>query len=75
MRTDHVRPAGCNSIDKDDSAHLLSFLKVLRSKIGASKLITAAVSTDGFLGANGKALSSFKPYGQYIDYINLMTVS
>ncbi|BGO90739.1 hypothetical protein JCM10020v2_002382 [Rhodotorula toruloides] len=64
---------GCNAVSGDDSAHLLAFLKVLRSQIGSSKLITAAVSTDGFLGANGKALSDFKPYGQYLDYINLMT--
>ncbi|GAA5929978.1 hypothetical protein JCM10213_002835 [Rhodosporidiobolus nylandii] len=40
---------GCNARSPDDSANLLAFLKVLRQTIGSSNLITAAVSTAGFL--------------------------
>ncbi|TNY18602.1 chitinase, partial [Rhodotorula diobovata] len=64
---------GCNAVNKDDSAHLLSFLKVLRQKLGTSKLITAAVSTEGFAGPDGSPLASFAEYGKYLDYVNLMT--
>ncbi|BGP47143.1 hypothetical protein JCM10450v2_002995 [Rhodotorula kratochvilovae] len=64
---------GCNKISADDSAHLLAFLKVLRKKLGAGKLITAAVSTSGFAGPDGSPLKSFSEYGKYLDYINLMT--
>lgn len=67
--------AGCNKRRPDDSANLLAFLKLLRAKIGAKKLITAAVSTAGFLGPDGDVLPDLKPYGKYLDYINLMTVS
>ncbi|GAA5889669.1 hypothetical protein JCM8208_001092 [Rhodotorula glutinis] len=63
---------GCNRVNKDDSAHLLSFLKVLRQKLGTSKLITAAVSTEGFLGPDSAPLASFAPYANYIDYLNVM---
>ncbi|GAA5906604.1 hypothetical protein JCM6882_008072 [Rhodosporidiobolus microsporus] len=64
---------GCNAISPSDSANLLSFLEVLRTTIGSDSLITAAVSTSGFLGEDGTALSSFAPFAGYLDYINLMT--
>ncbi|GAA5986899.1 hypothetical protein JCM10908_000944 [Rhodotorula pacifica] len=64
---------GCNKRRPSDSANLLSFLKVLRAEIGPKKLITAAVSTSGFLGPDGKALSSFAEFGKALDFINLMT--
>ena len=66
---------GCNMRRPNDSANLLAFLKVLRAEIGRDKLITAAVSTSGFLGPDGKALRSFADFARELDYINLMTVS
>ncbi|GAA6005406.1 glycoside hydrolase family 18 protein [Rhodotorula paludigena] len=63
---------GCNVVNPQDSANLLAFLKVLRKTIGTSKLITAAVSTGGFLGPDGAPLPSFAEFGAYFDYINLM---
>ena len=65
---------GCNTINKNDSANLLSFLKELRSQFGAKGLLTAAVSTTGFVGADGNALKDFSPYAKYLNYLNLMTV-
>ncbi|GAA5880937.1 hypothetical protein JCM3774_001782 [Rhodotorula dairenensis] len=64
---------GCNKRRPNDSANLLTFLKVLRAEIGRDKLITAAVSTAGFLGPDGKALRSFAEFAPLVDYLNLMT--
>ncbi|GAA5854560.1 hypothetical protein JCM8547_004885 [Rhodosporidiobolus lusitaniae] len=64
---------GCNSISSSDSANFLELLKLLRKKLGSKKLITAAVSTSGLIGENGEVLSDFSPYGEYLDYLNLMT--
>jgi hypothetical protein len=65
---------GCNSITTSDSANLLLFLQTLRSTIGSSKLITAAVSTSGFLSEDGTTpLDDFSEYATYLDYLNLMT--
>ncbi|ORY91527.1 glycoside hydrolase superfamily, partial [Leucosporidium creatinivorum] len=67
---------GCNTVRANDAAHLLSFLKVLRSTIGSKKLITAAVSSAGFIGIDGEALTSgLGPYAKYLNYINLMTLN
>ncbi|BGP54815.1 hypothetical protein JCM8202v2_002402 [Rhodotorula sphaerocarpa] len=64
---------GCNKRRPEDAANLLAFLKTLRSVLGHEKVITAAVSTEGFLGPDGQPLSDFSDYGKYLDYINLMT--
>ncbi|GAA5971887.1 hypothetical protein JCM11641_001557 [Rhodosporidiobolus odoratus] len=65
---------GCNTRSPQDSANLLSFLQVLRKAIGSDKLITAAVSTAGFLSEDGTTpVADFAPYAKYVDYINLMT--
>lgn len=65
---------GCNKRRPEDAANLLAFLKTLRSVLGHEKVITAAVSTEGFLGPDGQPLSDFSDYGKYLDYINLMTL-
>lgn len=72
--TESCSDAGCNVVNPQDSANLLAFLKVLRKTIGTSKLITAAVSTGGFLEPDGAPLPSFAEFGAYFDYINLMAV-
>lgn len=70
----NARGIGCNTMRTSDSANFLSFLQVLRSTFGSSGLLTAAVSTTGFAGADGKPLASFAAFANYLDYINLMTV-
>ncbi|ORY86033.1 chitinase [Leucosporidium creatinivorum] len=64
---------GCNNPTGWDAANYLAFLKVLRSTIGTSNLITAAVSVNGIIGINGSPLASFADFAKYFDYINLMT--
>ncbi|KAK4700037.1 chitinase, partial [Phenoliferia sp. Uapishka_3] len=66
---------GCNIISPMDSSNLLAFLHVLRTTVGASKLITAAVSPKGYCGSDGNALDDLSPFAKYLDYINLMAVS
>lgn len=66
---------GCNKRRPNDSANLLAFLKVLRAEIGRDRLITAAVSTAGLLGPDGKPFRSFAEFAPLVDYLNLMTVS
>ncbi|KAI5480716.1 glycoside hydrolase family 18 protein [Pseudohyphozyma bogoriensis] len=64
---------GCNTINAQDSANLLLFLKELRALVGTKMLLTAAVSTSGFIGPDGNVLANLAPYATYLDYINLMT--
>ncbi|GAA5854552.1 hypothetical protein JCM8547_004881 [Rhodosporidiobolus lusitaniae] len=64
---------GCNNPTSADSANLLALLKLLRRSLERSKLITAAVSTSGIFGEDGMALNSFREFGTYLDYLNLMT--
>ncbi|KAL8276833.1 hypothetical protein RQP46_010764 [Phenoliferia psychrophenolica] len=64
---------GCNNISSADSANLLLFAKELKSQLGSSKIITAAVSMTGFVGPEGAVLSDFSEYAKYIDYINIMS--
>ncbi|KAL8279923.1 hypothetical protein RQP46_007773 [Phenoliferia psychrophenolica] len=64
---------GCNTISDNDAANYLAFLQILRRSLGTSKLITAAVSSAGFLDPNGKPLQSVTNFKNYLNYINLMT--
>jgi len=64
---------GCNKISTADSANLLLFLKELRTVFGTTQLITAAVATSTFTGANGSPLKDVSAYADYLSYINLMT--
>ncbi|KAK4701180.1 chitinase, partial [Phenoliferia sp. Uapishka_3] len=64
---------GCNIVRESDAANLLAFLKVLRQVFGKDKILTAAVSATGFVGADGNALSSVAEYAKYLNYANLMT--
>lgn len=64
---------GCNKISTADSANLLLFVKELRTVMGTSKLITAAVGTSTFIGANGKPLTDVSAYAKQMDYLNLMS--
>ncbi|GAA6029874.1 hypothetical protein JCM8097_001090 [Rhodosporidiobolus ruineniae] len=64
---------GCNAISPNDSANFLSLLQTVRSLVGSSGILTAAVSTSGLMGPDGTALSDFSDFATYLDYINLMT--
>ncbi|GAA6005012.1 hypothetical protein JCM10207_008478 [Rhodosporidiobolus poonsookiae] len=64
---------GCNAISPSDASNFLAFLKVLRATIGTDALITAAVSTAGINGEDGKVMDSLAGFGDYLDYLNLMT--
>ncbi|KAM0753751.1 hypothetical protein T439DRAFT_353527 [Meredithblackwellia eburnea MCA 4105] len=61
-----------NVYSPSDAANFLAFLQILRSKVGTSKLLTAAVSAQGMVGSNGKVLTSTKDFAAYLDYIVVM---
>lgn len=52
----NVKNRGCNTFSTSDSANFLSLLLELRSALGNSSLITAAVSVSGLVGPDGQAL-------------------
>ncbi|KAK4702370.1 chitinase, partial [Phenoliferia sp. Uapishka_3] len=64
--------AGSNIVSSADSTNLLSFLAVLRSTMGAKKLLHASVPTSGFTGPTGTTITNYKPYATYLDYITVM---
>ncbi|KAI0355450.1 glycoside hydrolase family 18 protein [Trametes cingulata] len=55
-----------------DSANLLSFFKSLRSALGASKIISAAVTQLPWVGANGNPLTDVSAYAAQMTYANIM---
>ncbi|KAI0684997.1 glycoside hydrolase superfamily [Cytidiella melzeri] len=55
-----------------DSANLLTFLTSLRLALGSSKIISAAVTQEPFLGANGSPLTNVASYAAQLTYINIM---
>ncbi|KAG6910361.1 hypothetical protein DXG01_011076 [Tephrocybe rancida] len=55
-----------------DSANLLSFLKTLRSTLGTSKIISAAVPHLPWLGSNGSPLQDVSAYAAQMNYVNIM---
>ncbi|KAI0336889.1 glycoside hydrolase [Trametopsis cervina] len=57
-----------------DSANLLTFLTSLRSALGSSKIISAAVTHLPFLGSNGQPLTNVAAYAAQLSYINIMCV-
>ncbi|KAG6820584.1 hypothetical protein H0H93_014811 [Arthromyces matolae] len=65
-------PGAGQPYSPSDSANLLSFFKALRTALGASKIISAAVSHLPWLGANGKPLTDVSAYAAQMNYINIM---
>ncbi|KAG6833416.1 hypothetical protein H0H87_007401 [Tephrocybe sp. NHM501043] len=55
-----------------DSANFLSFLKLLRSSLGPSKIISAAVAHLPWLGPNGKPLTNVTEFASVMTYVNIM---
>lgn len=57
-----------------DSANLLSFFTSLRSALGSSKIISAAVTDLPWIGSNGQPLTNVSSYAAQMTYANIMCV-
>ncbi|THU94230.1 glycoside hydrolase [Dendrothele bispora CBS 962.96] len=55
-----------------DAANLLTFLTSLRSALGSSRIISAAVPHLPWLGSNGQPLTNISAYAAQMTYINIM---
>ncbi|KAF7296006.1 Glycoside hydrolase family 18 protein [Mycena kentingensis (nom. inval.)] len=55
-----------------DAANFLLLLKALRKALGASKIISVAVTDLPWLGANGQPLKDVSEYAAQLTYVNLM---
>ncbi|KII91199.1 glycoside hydrolase family 18 protein [Plicaturopsis crispa FD-325 SS-3] len=61
-----------NAYSSKDSANLLTFFKALRTKLGTSKIISAAVTDLPWLGADGNPLTDVSAYAAVMTYANIM---
>ncbi|KAI0638625.1 glycoside hydrolase family 18 protein [Trametes polyzona] len=61
-----------NPHSSSDSANLLSFFTSLRSALGSSKIISAAVTQLPWVGSNGQPLSNVSAYAAQMTYANIM---
>ncbi|KAF5329825.1 hypothetical protein D9619_009058 [Psilocybe cf. subviscida] len=64
-----------NPYSPEDSANLLLFFTALRSALGPSKIISAAVSHSTWLGPDGLPLSDVSAFAKQLSYINIMNYS
>lgn len=64
--------ASGNVISSSDSANLLTFLSLLRSKFGSDKIISLATPTNVWFGSNGQPLTDVSAYAKYIDHVLIM---
>ncbi|KAF5376668.1 hypothetical protein D9615_007899 [Tricholomella constricta] len=65
-------PGAGQPFSSADSANLLSLLKSLRSALGSSKIISAAVPHLPWLGSNGSPLKDVSAYAAQMTYANIM---
>jgi len=61
-----------NPFGSADAANLLSLLTSLRSALGTSKIISAAVTDLPWIGSNGNPISDMSAYAAQMTYANLM---
>lgn len=61
-----------NKFNPQDSDNLLALFKALRSKLGASKLITAAVTHLPWLDQHSKAISDVSAFAAVMSFVNVM---
>ena len=61
-----------NPHSPSDAANLLSFFKALRTGLGSSKIISAAVPHLPWLGSDGKPLTNVASYADELTYLNIM---
>ena len=64
-----------NPHSSSDAANLLSFFKSLRSALGSSKIISAAVTPLPWTGSNGNPLTDVSAYAAQMTYANIMSVA
>ncbi|RXW17813.1 hypothetical protein EST38_g8035 [Candolleomyces aberdarensis] len=65
-------PGAGNPHSAADAENFLQFLKMLRSKLGPEKIISAAVGHLPWLGSNGKPLNNVSEYAKYMTFVNIM---
>ncbi|TFK71554.1 glycoside hydrolase family 18 protein [Pluteus cervinus] len=65
-------PGAGNPYSSADAANFLSLLQTLRSALGSSKIISAAVPHLPWLGSNGKPLTNVSAYAAQMTYVNIM---
>ena len=63
-----------NPHSSSDAANLLSFFKSLRTALGSSKIISAAVPHLPWLGSNGQPLPNVAAYAKQMSWVNIMCV-
>ncbi|TFY53139.1 hypothetical protein EVJ58_g9617 [Rhodofomes roseus] len=61
-----------NLHSSDDAANLLTFFTSLRSALGSSKIISAAVTDLPWIGSDGNPLTDVSAYAQQMTYANIM---
>ncbi|KAJ7125147.1 glycoside hydrolase family 18 protein [Mycena epipterygia] len=61
-----------NAYGPSDAANFLLLLKALRTSLGPSKIISAAVTDLPWLGSNGSPLTDVSAYAAQLTYANLM---
>ncbi|EMD40292.1 glycoside hydrolase family 18 protein [Gelatoporia subvermispora B] len=61
-----------NPNSPSDAANLLSFFTSLRSELGSSKIISAAVTDLPWTGSNGSPLTDVSAYAKQMTYANIM---
>ncbi|PLW08696.1 hypothetical protein PCANC_22526 [Puccinia coronata f. sp. avenae] len=61
-----------NIVSSNDSASLLAFFQLLRAKLGADKIISAAVTDYTFLNSQGGRMTDVSEFGKVLDYILIM---
>lgn len=64
-----------NPYSSSDAANLLSFFTELRSALGSSKIISAAVTDLPWIGSDGNPLTDVSAYAKQMTYANIMYVS
>ena len=63
-----------NPYSASDAANLLSFFQSLRTALGSSKIISAAVTQLPWTGSNGSPLTNVSAYASVMTYANIMSV-
>ncbi|KAF7296011.1 Glycoside hydrolase family 18 protein [Mycena kentingensis (nom. inval.)] len=61
-----------NPFGSADAANLLTLITSLRTALGSSKIISAAVTDLPWLGADGKPIKDMSKYAAQMTYVNLM---
>ncbi|KAJ3796868.1 glycoside hydrolase [Lentinula aff. detonsa] len=70
---EYPNEVGAGNINSpSDAANLLTFFTQLRTALGSSKIISAAVPDTPWLGSNGSPLTNVSAYAAQMTYLNIM---